>query len=98
MHLNKVKMRFTMDQVHLSVLLLCTIIVGDMAPFRGSTRLVHLHTQMWQILFIAQQPCPMCVLILGTPRRYLSSCENGSDIVLYKSESQVCGFRIVPSY
>src|SRR5437879_4634808 len=98
MHFNKVEMRFAVDQVHTSVVLFCTIIVADPAPLGGGNRLVHLRSLMLQLPSLLVNLGPCVFLILSTPRRYLSSCENGSDIIPYKPESQVCGFGIVPSY
>ena len=59
MHLNKVEMRFAVDQVHTSVVLFCTIIVADPAPFGGGNRLVHLRSLMSQLpsLLVNLGPC-----------------------------------------
>jgi len=46
MYLDKVEMRFALDQVHTSLVLLFTIVVKDPAPFRGRHSLAHLRSLM----------------------------------------------------
>jgi len=46
MYLDKVEMRFAMDQVHTSLVLIFAIVVTDPAPFRGTHGLAHLRSVM----------------------------------------------------
>src|SRR5207302_7409531 len=66
MQLNKVEMRFTVDQVHTSVILFRMINVVDSAPFGGGNRLVHLRSLMSQLslLLVNLGPCVFCYSVL----------------------------------
>ena len=46
MYLDKVEMRFVMDQVHTSLVLLFTIVVTDLVLLRGSNGLAHVCSLM----------------------------------------------------
>ena len=46
MYLDKVEMRFAMDQVHTSFVLFFAIVLTDLTPFRGSHGLAHLRFLM----------------------------------------------------
>jgi len=49
MYLDKVEMRFAMDQVYTSLVLFFAIVVTDPAPFRWSHGLAQLRSLMWNL-------------------------------------------------